>query len=73
MQRVFHLAKINKALKTYSEKTKLLTSLDKRLLKGFYVNNLNELERSSDDDVNPIDGGGKAEEVERLLDKYDIY
>jgi len=51
LERIFALGKINRILKTFidssSDKDKTNT-LDKRLLKGFYVNDEKELENDSD-------------------------
>jgi hypothetical protein len=43
LNRIFALSKVNKALKTFSTDTKI-SKLDKRLLKGFYVHDIKELE-----------------------------
>jgi hypothetical protein len=50
MTRVFALAKINQVLSKYKNETLPLSQLDKRLLKGFYVNDIHELENDSDRD-----------------------
>ena len=50
MTRVFALAKINQVLSKYKNETLPLRHLDKRLLKGFYVNDIHELENDSDRD-----------------------
>ena len=46
MERVFALGKINRVLSNYANKD--LDKFDKRLLKGFYINDINELENSDD-------------------------
>ena len=45
---MFALGKINRILKLYGEEESTLTKFDKRLLKGFYVNDIGELENHSD-------------------------
>ena len=60
MARVFALGKINRALFKF-DKIKKLKSLDKRLLKGFYINNKAELD--SNDEIK----FSKKDEVERHL------
>ena len=55
MLRVFALGKINRILKDFAiEDAPSLTQFDKRLLKGFYVNNLEELENDSDKEARVI-------------------
>ena len=54
MTRVFALAKINQVLSKYKNETLPLSQLDKRLLKGFYVNDIHELENDSDRDNQQI-------------------
>jgi hypothetical protein len=52
IRRVFALAKANQILGTYT--TTKLKSLDIRLLKGFYINEVAELENDSDTQIDPI-------------------
>ena len=47
MTRVFSLGKVHTALKNFSTQGKL-SSLDKRLIKGFYVADKKELENESE-------------------------
>jgi len=55
MNRVFALGKINRILKTYAEEdAPAPVPIDRRLLKGFYVNNLEELENESDKEARII-------------------
>jgi hypothetical protein len=46
LPRIFALGKINRVIQKFV-KTKL-DNFDKRLLKGFYINDVNELENDSD-------------------------
>jgi hypothetical protein len=50
MQRIFAWGKVNRTLMNYTKEP--LTELDKRLLKGFYVANTQELEGNDDEDFN---------------------
>ena len=60
MVRTFALGKINRALMKF-DKIQELKSLDKRLLKGFYISNKQELDSQEEIKFS------KKEEVERQL------
>jgi hypothetical protein len=49
MKAIFELGKINRALRNYEDDEKL-TRLDKRLLKGFYIDDKWELVNSSEEE-----------------------
>lgn len=52
MQRVFALGKLNRILKVYTDSTK--TAFDRRLLKGFYINDNEELENDSEKEIREL-------------------
>lgn len=66
MERSFHLGKINRALRNFETDEKL-TQLDKRLIKGFYINDKWELINDSEKESLKFDHKIDAHKVKDLL------
>lgn len=70
MKRVFALAKVNNALRRYHTSGKSLTPVDKRLIKGFYINDpwalVNDSERENLKFKHKIDSGKAKDLVKKV-------